>query len=81
VLSGLLISFTEDVDVPARLVGSVGCVVTLTVLAQRADLLHLLGKQLDLLEVVTDTRGGDRLGNNTVTTDLGPGKTIKLSDK
>lgn len=44
VLSGLLISLTEDVDVPARLVGSVGSVVTSTVLAQRADLLHLLGK-------------------------------------
>lgn len=78
-LSSLLLRLTEDVDVPARLVSSVRGVVASPVLAQRTDLLHLLGEELDLLEVVADTRRGDRLGNDTVATDLGPGKTRLLS--
>lgn len=59
VLSRLLIRLAEDVNVPARLVGSVGGVVTSAVIAQSADLLHLLGEELDLLEVITDARRGD----------------------
>lgn len=59
VLSRLLIRLAEDVNVPARLVGRVGGVVTSAVLAQSADLLHLLGEELDLLEVITDARRGD----------------------
>jgi hypothetical protein len=59
VLRRLLLRLAEDVDVPARLVGSVGGVVTSAVLAQSADLLNLLGEEFDLLEVVTDTRRGN----------------------
>ena len=59
VLSRLLIRLAEDVNVPARLVGSVGGVVTSAVIAQSADLLHLFGEELDLLEVITDARRGD----------------------
>jgi len=76
VLSGLLLIFTEDVDVPARLVGSVRSVVTtaLGAFTQAADLGNLLGSELDLLEVVTNARGSHRLGDDTVTADLGPGE-------
>ena len=72
--SRLLLGLIEDVDVPARLVGSVRSVVALAVLTESADLGDLLGSELDLLEVVTNTRGSDRLGDNTVSTNLGPGE-------
>lgn len=75
VLSRLLLRLTEDVDVPTRLVGSVRGVVPSAVLAQSADLLNLLGEKLNLLEVVTDTRWSDRLGDDAVATNLRPGKT------
>ena len=76
VLSGLLIIFTEDVDVPAGLVGSVRSVVatTLVTLTQGANLSNLLSSELDLLEVVTNARGSHGLGDDTVTTDLRPGE-------
>ena len=74
VVSGLLLRLAEDINVPARLVGSVRGVVTLAVLAQKADLLNFLGSELDLLEVVTDARGSHRLGDDTVSTNLGPGE-------
>jgi len=80
VLGGLLLRLAENVDVPARLVGRVGGVVTFPVFAQSADLLHLLGEELNLLEVVTDTRWSDRLGDHAVATNLGPGKATILSD-
>ena len=73
-VSGLLLRLAEDINVPARLVGSVRSVVTLAVLAQNADLLNFLGSELDLLEVVTDARGSHRLGDDTVSTNLGPGE-------
>lgn len=72
--SRLLLRLAEDINVPARLVGSVGSVVALAVLAEGADLGNLLGSELNLLEVVTDARGGNRLGDDTVSTDLGPGE-------
>lgn len=77
-LSRLLLGLTKGVDVPARLVSGVGDVVASPILAQGADLLHLLGQQLDLLEVVANARGSDRLGDDTVATDLRPGKTKTL---
>lgn len=80
-LGRLLLILTEDVDVPARLVGSVRGVVASPVLAQSADLLHLLGEKLDLLEVVTDARRGDRLGDDTVATNLGPGEAMDVVSK
>lgn len=46
----------------SALTGSIRIVVTSTVVAQNADLLDFLIKQLDLLEVVADVRGGDGLG-------------------
>ena len=49
-------------------------VVAPAVLAQSADLLHLLGGKLDLLEVIADARRGDRLGDDTVATNLRPGE-------
>lgn len=78
-LRRLLLGLTKGVDVPARLVSGVGDVVASPLLAQCADLLHLLGQELDLLEVVPDARRSDRLGDDTVATDLGPGKTRTLS--
>lgn len=61
------------------LTSSVRSVVTSPVIAQGANLLHLLIEQLDLLEVVADARGGDGLGNDTVAADLGPGETVAVS--
>jgi hypothetical protein len=75
VTSGLLLGLAKNINVPTRLVGSVRCVVSLPVLAQSADLLNLLGGQFDLLEVVADARRRDRLGDDTVSTDLRPGET------
>jgi hypothetical protein len=75
VTSGLLLGLAEDINVPTRLVGSVRCVVSLPVLAQSADLLDLLGGEFDLLEVVANARRRDRLGDDTVSTDLRPGET------
>lgn len=53
---------------------SVRGVVALAVFAQSADLGNLLGSKLNLLEVVANARRGHRLGDDTVTTDLGPGE-------
>lgn len=77
VVSRLLIGLTKDVDVPAGFVGSVRSVVASAVLAQLADLLDLLWQELNLLEVIADAGRGNRLGDNTMATDLGPGKTEK----
>lgn len=77
-VSSLLLGLAEDINVPARLVGSVRSVITLAVLAENADLLNLLGGELNLLEVVTDARGSHRLGDDTVSTDLGPGEARKI---
>lgn len=73
--SGLLLGLAEDINVPTGLVGSVRCVVSLAVLAKSADLLNLLGGEFDLLEVVANARRRDRLRDDTVSTDLRPGKT------
>lgn len=79
VLRRLLLGLTEDVDVPARLVSSVRGVVASAVLAKSTDLLNLLGQELNLLEVVADTRWGHRLGDDAVATGLRPGETGPLS--
>lgn len=54
---------------------NVRSVVASPFLTQRADLGNLLFRKLDLFEVVTDTRWSNRLGDDTVATDLGPRKT------
>lgn len=74
-ISGLLLGLAEDINVPTRLVGSIRSVVALPVLAQNADLLNLLGGKFYLLEVVTNARRRNRLGDDTVSADLRPGET------
>lgn len=59
------------------LTSSVRSVITFPILTQGADLSHLLRGELDLPEVVLDTRGSNRLGDDTVTSNLGPGKAEK----
>lgn len=81
VLSRLLLRLAEDVDIPAGLVGSVRGVVALPVAPECTDLLDLLREELDLLEVVANTRRGNRLGDDAVATDLRPGETRQLSVK
>lgn len=75
VIGGLLLGLAKNIDVPARLVGSIRNVVALPVRTQGADLLDLLVGELHLLEVVTNARRRDRLGNDTVTANLRPGET------
>ena len=71
----LLLRLVEDVDGPPGLVGNVWDVeAARLVLANLLNLLEVLLGKLDLLEVVTDTAGGDGLGNDGVTANLGPGK-------
>lgn len=74
-ISGLLLGLAKDINVPTRLVGSVRSVVTLPVLAQSADLFNLLGCEFYLLEVVTNARRRNRLGDDTMSADLRPGET------
>lgn len=61
-------------SVEERHTSNVRSVVTATVLAKLRDLGDLLGSEFDFLEVGLDTRRSDRLGDDTVATDLGPGK-------
>lgn len=74
-ISGLLLGLAEDINVPTRLVGSVRSVVAFPVLAQSTDLLNLLGGEFYLLEVVTNARRRNRLGDDTMSADLRPGET------
>ena len=70
--SRLLLRLTENVNVPARLVSSVRNVEATRHLADSSDLSDLLGGKVDLLEVLNDTVGSDRLGNDAVATNLRP---------
>lgn len=73
--SVLLLGSAEDVDGPSGLVGSVRNVEAVrVVLADLLNLLKVVLGDLDLLEVVADTAGGDGLGDDRVATDLGPGE-------
>lgn len=72
VLSGLLLLLAKDIDVPARRVGNVRDVVAAAVLAELRDLGNLLGRELDLLEVLGDPRWRDGLGDDRVAAGLGP---------
>lgn len=86
----LLFGLVEDVDGPAGLVSCVGHVEpspTLVLIRVLLDSLQVLLIQLDLLEVLSNTRGGDRLGDDGVSTDLAPcqddlggGGTLLLGD-
>ena len=77
-LSRLLSLITEDVDVPSGLVSDKGNVVAALLLADLLNLLDVLLREIDLLEVGGDTLGGDGLGNDTVATNLGPGKAVRV---
>ena len=71
-LGRLLVLLAEDVNVPARLVSHVRCVVAAALLAKLGDLGELLLGELDLLEVLGNARGSDGLGNDRVAALLGP---------
>lgn len=73
-LSRLLSLITEDVDVPSRLVSDERNVVAALLLANLLNLLDVLLGEIDLLEVGGDALGSDGFGDDTVTTDLSPGK-------
>jgi len=71
----LLLGLIEDVDRPPGLVGNVGNVKALgLLLANLLNLLKVLFRQLNLLEVLLDARRSHRLGDDGVATDLGPGE-------
>ena len=78
-LSRLLSLITEDVNVPSRLVSDEGNVVAALLLANLLDLLDVLLREVDLLEVGGDALGGDGLGDDTVATDLSPGKAREVN--
>lgn len=71
---GLLLLLAEDVDIPARLVGSVWDVEAAGLLAERRHPLNFLGSKLDLLEIAFNPSFRDTLRNDTVATDLRPGE-------
>ena len=77
-LSRLLSLITEDVDVPSRLVSDKGNVVAALLLADLLNLLDVLLREIDLLEVGGDALRGDGLGDDTVATDLSPGKARRV---
>lgn len=72
--SRLLLLLIEDVNIPARLVSNVRSVVASAVLAQLGHLGDFLGSELHLLEVLLDAGRRNRLGDDTVAADLGPGE-------
>ena len=73
-ISGLLLGLAENINVPARLVGSIRNVVARPLRTQGTDLLDLLVGELHLLEVVTNAGRRDRLRDDTVTANLRPGE-------
>jgi hypothetical protein len=44
------------------------------------DILDILGRELDLLEVLDDTRWCDGFGDHAVAADFGPCQTVSMSD-
>jgi len=73
----LLLGLVEDVYAPARLVCSVWYIVpsaTLVLIGELLNSSNVLLIELDLLEVLSNPGGGDRLGNDGVSADLAPGK-------
>ena len=68
----LLLRFTKDIDRPPWLVGDVRNIESARLLADALNLLKVLLRQLNLLEVLLDARCGDRFGDNTVSADLSP---------
>lgn len=77
---GSLVDAVEDIEI-SRGVHVVEA--SLVVVTKCGDLSNLLVSQLNLLEVLRDTRWSDRFRNHTVVSDLRPGETkeIKLVSK
>lgn len=86
----LLLRLVEDVDAPARLVGGVRHIVPPAALVLIRKLLNsgdILLAEFNFFEVLCDSGGGNRFGNDRVTADLTPGQdnlsrcsTLLLSD-
>jgi hypothetical protein len=57
---------------PSSRTGNVGSIISSRVSSQGVDLLDIIGRQIDLLEVLLDARGRDGLGDDTVAAHLGP---------
>lgn len=71
----LLFRLVEDVDGPSGLIGNIRNVESSSLLLSNLlDLLEILLGQFNLLEVLLDARGGNRLGNDRVTAHLSPGE-------
>lgn len=70
-LGVLLLLITKDTDVP-RWVVSLGNVEALRALAELLEVLNGLFVELDFLEVLTDTRGSDRFGDDGVVAENRP---------
>lgn len=73
----LLLRLVEDVDAPARLVGSVWYVVppaALVLIGELLDSSNVFLIELDLLEVLRNPGRSNGLGDDGVTTNLAPGK-------
>lgn len=71
----LLLWLIEDVDAPSRLVRRVGNIVpspSLVLIRELGNRLDVFVVQLDLLEVLSNARRSNRLGNDRVAADLRP---------
>ena len=71
----LLLRLAEDVDRPSRLVGDIRNIHAARFsLANVFDLLKVLLRQLNFLEILVDTCWCDGFGYHAMFADLGPGK-------
>ena len=73
----LLLRLVEDVDAPAGFVRSVRHIVppaTLMLIRELLDSSDIIFAKFDLLEVLCNPGGGNRLGDDRVTADLAPGQ-------
>ena len=66
----------ENVDRPKRVVDDTGNVEALVLLSESIDLGDFVLGELDIDEVLSDTRRGNGLGDDAVAAFLGPGETM-----
>ena len=74
VLGRLLFLLSKNINVPAWLVSRVRDIVPPRGIPQLTDLLHLVVREINLLEVLDNPVRRDRLGDNAVVADLRPGQ-------
>jgi hypothetical protein len=72
----LLFRSVEDVNRPARRVDNSWDIESLVFAADSIDLGNLFGGELDVGEVLDNTRCGNGLGDDAVAANLGPGKAV-----